>query len=316
VPEAPRISVVLVTDQYRTIRRVLACLSSQTARSEIELVIVLPAASRDATAESALQGFASVRYVELASILPIPAARAAGIRAASAPIVFLGETHSFPDPRLAELLIAAHDGSWDAVVPGLSNANPQTVLSWASFLMDYGLWHEALDAGQIRGGPTWNVAYQRSLLMEIDSRLEQAMSHGDELAVWLHKRGARTYFEPRAGLGHANLERFRHWAEQRYLCGLIVASTRRRRWGMGRRLAYIAASPLIVAVMLNRIRPTVRRLRARKVIPVKVIPAVILGTLFRVAGEVVGYSRGARPQDQPRLDHFEIHKLGFLSMTQ
>ena len=154
MPEAPRISVVLVTDQYRTIRRVLACLSSQTARSEIELVIVLPAESRDATAESALQGFSSVRYVELASILPIPAARAAGIRAASAPIVFLGETHSFPDPRLAELLIAAHDGSWDAVVPGLSNANPQTVLSWASFLMDYGLWHEALDAGQIRGGPT------------------------------------------------------------------------------------------------------------------------------------------------------------------
>jgi hypothetical protein len=315
LPEAPRISVVVVTDHYRTIRRVLACLSNQTARSEIELVIVLPAESRDATEESALQGFASVQYVELASIHPIPSARAAGIRAASAPIVFLGETHSFPDPRLAELLIAAHDGSWDAVVPGLSNANPESVWSWASFLMDYGIWHETLDAGEISGGPTWNVAYQKSLLMEIDSRLEQAMTHGDEMSVWLHHRRARAYFEPRARLEHANVERFRHWAEQRYLCGLIVASSRRRRWGMGKRLAYIAASPLIVAVMLNRLRPAVSRLRAKKVLPGEVIPALVLGTVLRVAGEVVGYSRGAKPDDQPRLDHFEIHKLGFTSMT-
>ena len=314
MPVAPRISVVLVTDRYLTIRRVLACVSSQTARSEIELVIVLPAGSRDADTEAALQGFASVKYVELASILPIPSARAAGIRAASAPIVFLGETHSFPDPHLVELLLAAHDGSWDAVVPGLSNANPQSVWSWASFLMDYGLWHETLDAGQISGGPTWNVAYQKSLLMEIDSRLEQALSHGDTMAVWLHERQARAYFEPRAKLGHANVEKFGDWAEQRYLCGLIVASSRRQRWGIGKRIVYIAASPLIVVVMLNRLRPAVTKLRARKALTGGVIPALVLGTMLRVAGEVVGYARGARPDDQPRLDYFEIHKLGFTSM--
>jgi hypothetical protein len=113
---APRISVILVTDHYRTIRRVLARLREQTALGEIELVVVLPSHARDPEIESTLTGFSGVTYVELETIHPIPRARAEGIRAASARVIFLGETHSFPNRELAEALIAAHESDWDAVV--------------------------------------------------------------------------------------------------------------------------------------------------------------------------------------------------------
>jgi hypothetical protein len=312
---APRISVIVVTDHYRTIRRVLGHLREQTARNQIELVIVLPRQARDAAEEETLTGFAAVKFVELDSVHPVPHARAAGIRAATAPLVFLGETHSFPGRELAEALIAAHENAWDAVVPGLANANPQSAWSWASYLMDYGTWDSTGDAREIGGGPTWNVAYRKSLLQECDDRLERAMEHGDVLAVWLRERNARTWFEPRARLEHANVERFTSWAEQRFLAGVLVAASRTNRWPVSRRLLYVFASPLIPPLILYRLRSAVGARLRDGAMPMTVIPALVLGTILRTAGEVVGYIRGSRPHQQPRMDHFEIHKLAFTSMT-
>lgn len=311
----PRISVILVTDQYRTIRRVLERLRDQTARSDIELVIVLPSDARDSRMESTIDGFSAVKFVELPTIHPIPHSRAAGIRASSAPVFFLGETHSFPNRELAEVLIEAHESNWDAVVPALINANPRSAWSWASFLMDYGTWNEGHPAGLIGGGPTWNVAYRKALLMEIDDRLDVAMEHGDELAVWLHSRHARTYFDPRARLEHANVEHFRNWVEQRFLLGRLVAGQRRKRWSAAKRVVYVAGSPLIPFVILYRLRSTVSRFLARGEMPIRAVPALILGAILKSAGEAVGYVRGAKAHHQPRMDEYEIHKLSFTSMT-
>lgn len=313
--DAAEMSVVLVTDNYRTIRRVVSRLREQTVQDKLELVIVIPSDQRDASEESKLTGFASVRFAELPSIHPVPSARAAGIRAATAPIVFLGETHSFPHPEFAQALLEAHENDWDAVVPGIANANPESALSWASFLMDYGMWHDTLAAGQIPGAPTWNVAYRKALLMEIDDQLDTAMEHGDAFAVWFHGRGGRAYFEPRARLDHANVSKFRRWAEQRYLCGTLVASSRRSRWGLGKRLFYVAASPLVPWVILFRLRKTLGNLIASGDLPRGAISALVLGTVLRTAGEAVGYLRGASPDMQPRMDDYEIYKLNFTSMT-
>jgi hypothetical protein len=151
--------------------------------------------------------------------------------------------------------------------------------------------------------------------MEIDERLDVAMAHGDELAVWLSGRGARAYFEPRARLEHANVERFGVWLEQRFICGIIVGSSRRRRWSSAKSLVYVAGSPLIPAVILYRLRNTVTKLLSDGTLPLRVVPALVLGTVVRSAGEAVGYLRGAKANHQPRMDEFEIHKLAFTSMS-
>lgn len=308
---SPRMSVILVTDTYHTIRHVLARLARQTAKSELEVVIVIPADASDTDAAREMDGFGAVKVLKVPSVHPMPVARATGIRSATAPVIFLGETHSFPHPQFAEWLIAAHDGDWDVVVPGILNANPATPWSWASFLMDYGTWMDNLPSGPIGGGPTWNVAYKKSVLAEIDDRLEAALGHGDELATWFHARHGRAYFEPRAQLDHANVSRFRPWFEQRFLCGVLVANARRRRWGVGKRALYVAASPLIPLVILYRLQAPIRNLLGARAMPAGSIPALLLGTVVRTAGEVVGYVRGAKPEAQPRMDHYELHKLAF-----
>jgi len=308
------LSYVVVTDRYRTIRRLAECLRAQTASREMEVVIVAPVGAGADLSQVAPDDFAGVRVVEQESIWPMAAARAAGVRAATAPIVFLGETHSFPHPDFARVIVEAASGNWDVLVPGLENANPENALSWSNFLMDYGSWHSSLPSGPIEGGPTWNVAYRRPVLMELDANLEQMLTHGDDLAVAFRAAGRTTVFAPSAIIGHANLARPRWWFEQRYLCGLLVGDSRRRRWSAGKRLLYVAASPLILAVIIARLRPAIGA-GSRHGMRWMTIPALFAGALFRTIGEVVAYVRGASPASQTRMDEYELHKLDFTGLS-
>ncbi len=311
---AARMSVVVVTDHYRTIRRVVQCLRDQTVRDQLELVIVAPVGVELGLEPAALEGFAAVKVVEMPRIRPMSSARAAGVRASTAPIVFIGETHSFPHAGFAEALIAAHSQPWDAVVPGLDNANPESAFSWASFLMDYGMWLERLPAGEIPGGPTWNVAYKKSVLLDIGDQLDSALSHGDELAVALQARNHRAYFEPAARLDHANISQPIWWFQQRYLCGMLVASGRKARWPRSKCLMYICASPLIPFVVLSRLIRPLKSLARSGTLPLATVPLLVAGAIARTVGEVVGYARGPGGRSQDRMDEYELHKLKFTSL--
>jgi hypothetical protein len=309
---APALSVVLITDHFNTIRRVVRHLSAQTAQTKLEVVIVCPSSRELEADESMFTGFAAVKVREVGSLHPMSAARATGVREATAPVVFLGETHSYPHPEFAAALIAAHEGPWDVVVPGLDNANDDGPKSWAAFLIDYGYWLRHLPAGQAGAAPTWNVAYKREALLELGDKLGSALTGGDELATAFRARGRTIYFEPAAVLDHANVSRtFSLWFDERYLSGLLVGGNRRGRWSVSRRWIYALASPLIPLVMLRRVAPAVRAALANRRLPPLTIPALVLGVVARTFGEVVGYVAGARSSDEERMEEYELHKMKY-----
>lgn len=74
-------------------------------------------------------------------------ARAAGVRAATAPVVALAEDHAFPAPGWAEAFIERHGEGWAAVGPVISNANPRSATSWANLLIEYAPWLEGARGG-------------------------------------------------------------------------------------------------------------------------------------------------------------------------
>jgi hypothetical protein len=306
------LSVILATDLFSTIDPVVRHLHAQTVVDKLEIVIVSPRADEVRRQAAGVDAFGSVVVVGVDTLVPLSVARAVGIRAATAPIVFVGETHTYPEEGWAEALIDAHTGDWAAVVPGFGNANPSGALSWASFLADYGAWLNALEPCELPSIPTHNTAYKRSVLLEFGPRLDRLLTSGDELIVDLRAAGQRFAFHPSARIDHANVALLWPWLLERYLGGLLTANSRMERWSLGRRLLYAAGSPFIPAVVLGRVASGVTAARQAYSVPRGVYPALLVGAVARAIGELVGYLGGSSTWAERRMTEYEVHKLRYL----
>jgi len=309
--EGPTLSVVLGTDNIDRVTTVINSFAAQTIAKKIELVLVIVARPDAATSEWIEQHFHSMKIVPVQSMVSLSVARAKGVLAAQAPFVFIAETHAYPDPDFAEKILAALSDEWSVVVPGFRNANPGSPVSWAGFLLDYGAWASSLDSGPLERGPSHDVAFRRSVLLEFGDRLENALTFGDEMNVTLQARGQRTYFDSSAGIQHVNINSLNPFIRERYLTGVLIGNYRRARWGWGRRLMYALGAPLIPIVILSRIRKGVKEVGRRESFPRGTIPVLVAGVIVKTAGEVRGYLLGAPESAEEKMTGFEVRKLAF-----
>ena len=307
----PVMSVILATDTIGRVERVIESIAAQTIAKQIELILVTTSRIDLSIRDRIAENLHSVKLVEVESIAPLSVARAKGVRASTAPFIFIAETHAYPDPALAEKLIGALSAEWSLAVPGFRNSNPDSGLSWAGFLSDYGAWSQNLEAGEIHRPPSHDAAFRRSVLLEFGDRLDKALTFGDELYTTLHARGQRCYFEPAAGIQHVNISRFRSFVRERYLSGVLIGGYRSERWSLPRRLAYAFGSPLIPIVILSRIRKGVKDAERTQSLPMMTIPALVLGASLKAAGEMRGYLFGAPPSAEEGMTGYEVRKLAF-----
>lgn len=310
-PTHARLSVVLPTDTWRTIRPVVERLERQSIAALLELVLVVP--SRAAAGVEHLQcgRLGALVVVEVGDVRPLAHARAAGVRAARAPLVFLGETHSFPRAGWAEAIVAAgaHD-AYSVIVPAFGNANPNGVLSWAGFLLDYGAWQQGHAGGEVQTIPIFNSVFRTAVLQGLGDRLELAMGHGDALVVELRATGHRALLAADARLDHVNVAQPRAWVRERLATGRVLAANRSVAWSRLRRLAYAAAFPLIALVLAKRgIAGTPRREPHQ--VPRGTVPAMLAASLLKAFGEAQGYLFGAPRRVEDEADELELHKLAY-----
>jgi len=287
LPE-PRLSVVLVTDTFATIRLVIERLRAQTVRDQIELVLVAPATDAVREAEALRGEFAGVTILEC-PLTGLGAARALGIRQSTAPFIFIGETHTFANAQCAEALMDALSEGWATATPCFQNANPDSLLSWAAFLSDYGRWIDGVPAGEIHRAPAHNTAYRREVLASFGEGLAAALTREDTLWAGLRSRGARSCLVPRACLAHANVSQLRHWVRERFCVGLHVATGRVLRWPWWKRLLYATGAPLIPFVLTTRAFVAYRRASGVARLPALAIPVVFIGNVIWALGEASGY---------------------------
>ena len=78
--------MIVLTDDFATIRRLVEHLGAQTIVRDVELVVVCPSAKALAFPAGAADALACVTVVE-SPLLPLGQARAAAVRAAAAPII-------------------------------------------------------------------------------------------------------------------------------------------------------------------------------------------------------------------------------------
>jgi hypothetical protein len=299
----PCLSIVLATDTESTIRPVLDHLLRQTLASALEILLVSPAPI------PAPAGFAAVRHVPH-PVDDLASARAAGVRAASAPLVFIGETHSFPEPGFAERTLAAFaDPHWSVVVPAIRNANPIGILSWAGFLCDYGAWAEELPAGPLHQVPVYNATFRTQLLLDLGDRLPRALDQGDDLLQALRASGRQALFLPSTKVEHTNTTQLGPWIRNRFLGGLLIASNRAKPWPWTRRLPYAAGAFLVPAVLYPRLRAGLQARTERG--PAGTFAGLLFSLLLRAAGETLGYAGLFVSSARTGMLDIELHKLQY-----
>jgi GT2 family glycosyltransferase len=305
------LSVILLTpDRFATIAKTLRHLAAQTVAAQLEILIVGPRRDLEVD-ETALQHFHSHSVVETGPMMSTARARAAGVRAASAPIVVFAEDHSYPAPDWAETLINRHQENWAAVGPAIANANPRTVTSWANLLIEYSEWLHACPKGERDHLPGHNSSYKRSLLLEYGDRLEHMLDAESVLHWDLRRRGYRLYLDGAARTFHENFSKPLPCIALRFNGGRLFAAARSHRWPAWRRAVYAFGSPLIPFVRFARI---VRRLlapgRPRHLV-LRLSAALMCGLIFDGAGELIGYIFGAGDA-MATLSDMEFHRERYL----
>lgn len=302
----PRLSVVIVTDGFETIRKTVRHLRAQTVAAEIELVIVAPDGELALDGDD-LAGLHSHQVVRVGDIRSLSWARAPGVRVARAPIVALGESHCFPEPEWAERFLARHAEGWAAVGPAIVNANPDGAVSWVNLLLDYGPWVAPTAGGELDDLPGHNSSYKKELLVEFGDRLETMLEAETILHADLRSRGHRLYQEPGARAAHINVTRTSSWIGERFQTGRRFASARSHTWPVWRRGVYAAGSPLIPLVRLRRLLRDVARTRTGPELRPVGYALLAFALLVSAAGELVGYAFGSG-DSMYALSRIELHK--------
>jgi glycosyl transferase family 2 len=304
----PELSVVLVTpDRYETIRETVRHLQAQTVREQLELVIVGPSRAAVAPPNEELTCFGGWQVVEVGEIRASPAARVAGIHAASAPLVVFAEDHAFPEPGWAEALLRAHKGPWAAVGPVFRIAGCKNAVGQASLLIGYLPWTEPVEAGEVEDLPGRNTCYRRSLLLEYGAGLEEMLVLESRLHADLRRKGHRLYLEPGAGIRHVMFSRLGELAREQFLVGRMFGAGRAACWSPLRRLFYAAAAPAVPLLRTWRISrrlPPSSPLRAQ--LPA-LLPVLLAGLCVSALGEATGYLAGARDASE-KMTRMEFHR--------
>jgi hypothetical protein len=306
----PQLSVILVTpDQGQALSHTVQSLSKQTIANRLEIVIVAPCSDRLALSPGEFDSFAQLRTVSVGEMHSVGAAYAAGVHSATAPVVALGEDHSFPHPDWAERLVSAHQQSWAAVGPQVCNANPGSSIATADFLIAYGPWSESARSGEVEHLPGHNSSYKRDLLLEYGDSLPGMLEAESVLHWQLRRNGHKLYLETAAKTSHVNISRLVSWASAQYHAGRMFAAFRARNedWSFVRRAGFTLAGPLIPWVRLQRI------LRQRLGLPTAaslfpfLLPALSFGLVLDGLGQMVGYAMGEGKASEKAF-YFEFHR--------
>ncbi len=306
--DRPALSAIMVTpDRFETLLQTLRHLRAQTAAAQMEIVIVAPSAARLGLDERLLAPFHSYQVVEADTARSTAAARAAGVRAASARVVAMTEDHSFPVRGWAAALIERHREPWTVVGPAVLNGNPLSLLSWVNLLIEHGPWVAPVESGAREHVAPHNSSYKRDALLAYGNELD-ALIEAETVLQWdLRARGHAIFLEANARTRHFNVSRLGAWLPLRFNVGRMFACARARRWTARRRVAYALAAPVMPIVRFCRTVPAVRRCDRRHGLFPRVLPLLLLGFIIDGCGELIGYGWGAGDA-AANASRFEFHR--------
>lgn len=296
-------ALLLAVDNGARLKTTLDHLAAQTICSQIELVLISSQPDQLTLSAAQLRPFHSVRYASMRQDFTVAQGYAAGVEAATAPVVAFCEDHSYPQPGWGAALAAAYGDKVAAVGAVIRNHNPDSLVSWADHFVCHGSWAEPSLSGERDSLPHHNSSYRRHLLLSFGARLTDLLTAERLLHALLRAQGYQVYLEAGAVTSHANFTSLRAWMIKQYYAGRSFAAQRCLGWERSRRWLYVAGGPLIPIIQLRRVWQEARRPGRYPANASRLVPAIFCGLAAHAAGEVLGYGWGLGTTDQKLTDY-------------
>lgn len=313
---APVLSLILATpNPFDTLKPVLAHLRHQSIATDIELVLVAPARASFDADPLWMDGFHSWQLVRVPAMPSAAVGNAAGVRHARAKLVALAADHYFPEQRWAEALVNAHQGGHAAVGPVIRNANPETTVSWADFLMRSGNALHGLTGGVVDSLPGQNCCYRRNVLLELGDDLDTLLAEEPLLLNALRAQGHTLHLEPHAVTARVNYAVFDSWIAATFFGGRVSAGRRTEDWNALRRLFYCMAAVFLPYVRLTRTLTWMHQAGHAPLSMLRATPYLWLGLTVESMGEFLGYATGVGKAPEA-LAHYEHHRSRHVTPTE
>ncbi len=297
---------------YASVRKTIRHLAAQSARLELELVLVTLPGMRGQIDERELEAFGAWQVVEIAAFLSGAHGWAAGIASARSPLVVLAEDHSFPEPHWAQTLMDGHEGPYAAVAPSVRNGNPETLTSWANFLLCFLEWYSPDASCHLRSGPGHNTSYKVQALRPYAENLAYWLNPERMLHLELEKTGQTILLAAAAATDHVNISRFWPYLLHSFHGGRLFGATRSKHWPAVKKLLYTAAFGLVPPLRLLRIARALNTPAKRRNARFwAALPHLAAGLLAHAMGEAVGYLCGSGDAMRAYMD-FEMRRVDFV----
>jgi len=256
------------------------------------LEIVVPECVPDGSAARIMERWPAVRVLHFTEPRTIPELRAAGLDAATAPIVAMTADACAPAPGWLEALRRAHAAGADAVGGAVENGSTARLIDWAVFFCEYGRFMAPLAPAPADDLPGQNVSYVRAALAPIADLIRQGT--WEPLWHWqLAERGARLTRDGTRVVILTKRYTFTGFVRERFAFGRSFAAQRTAGAAAVTRALYAAgcvALPVVVLFRLGRDLLPKRRCYGRLL---SSVPYLIAFACVWAAGEAVGYLAGA-----------------------
>lgn len=289
----PAASVIIVASAGReSIEKILRRLKLQSVAKTLEIIISAHANAVGEIAASPVEGFHSFKVIA-ADLSSSARARAAAFHLTKSPIIILCEDHCFPIGRQwAQLIIEAHNSNYSGVGPVMRNANPNTALSWANLVIEYGPWLYREGAIVSKTIPGHNSSYKREVLASYDEKLSDMLEAEWIMQNQLSDEGHQFLIDPRIIVEHINFSRFYESVRLRLFAGWMFGASRSVAWGRLRRLLYATSFPAIAVVRLARLMGQFYKCPDARPHMFRCLPIASVLLLLDALGEAVGYAFG------------------------
>ena len=281
----------------------ISCLSALSEQKNCildKLEIIVPYDERDQDISKLKESYPDVLFHPIVLTVQGPAGkchehfdelRATGIHLATGKIIAILEDHEKPKSDWCSKILEVHQQPYAAVGGAVENGINKPI-NWATYFFDFGRYQNPVIEGPSPFITDVNVAYKREALYEVrhawENGFHEPAVHGALLergdVLWLCPE--IIVYQNRSGLTFSNV------LQERFIWGRYFAGNRFKEVGLPKRIVYSVLSlsvPGLILLKMSRNAISKRRLLG---VFIKVLPTILLLSLFWFFGEFTGYITG------------------------